>query len=46
MADDAMACLERTRGRSFGKRDWVTRDTDWSLLRDHPSFQELLAKLP
>jgi TolB-like protein/Tfp pilus assembly protein PilF len=37
--------LERLFARGWGKRDWVEHDPDYDILRDHPRFQELVARL-
>ncbi|HKU16639.1 MAG TPA: winged helix-turn-helix domain-containing protein [Steroidobacteraceae bacterium] len=41
----ALDVLERVFGRGWGKRDWVEHDPDYDIVRDHPRFKALLAKL-
>ncbi len=43
--EEALACLERTFARGFGKRDWIEHDPDYDSLRDDPRFQAMLDKL-
>ncbi|HTS80335.1 MAG TPA: protein kinase [Myxococcaceae bacterium] len=45
MTEEALACLEKSFGRGWGKRDWVNNDPDYDSLRDDPRFQALVAKL-
>ena len=45
MKEEALACLEKSFGRGWGKRDWVNNDSDYDFLRDDPRFQALVAKL-
>jgi non-specific serine/threonine protein kinase len=46
MKEEALACLERTFSRGFGKRDWIENDPDYDSIRDDPRFQAMLDKLP
>jgi non-specific serine/threonine protein kinase len=43
--EEALACLEQTFARGFGKRDWIEHDPDYDSLRDDPRFQAMLEKL-
>jgi len=43
--DAAIAILERSLGRGWGKLDWIANDPDYDTLRDDPRFQLLLTKL-
>lgn len=45
LADEALELLERTFARGFGKRDWIEHDPDYDLIRDHPRFKAMLARL-
>jgi serine/threonine protein kinase/tetratricopeptide (TPR) repeat protein len=45
MKEEAMVCLEKIYGRGLGKREWLDRDPDYDMLRDHPRFRALLAKV-
>jgi tetratricopeptide (TPR) repeat protein len=43
--EEALACLQRTFARGFGKRDWIEHDPDYDILRDDPRFQAMMEKL-
>ena len=43
--EEALDVLERVFARGWGKRDWVAHDPDYDILRDHPRFKKLLARL-
>ena len=43
--EEALACLEQTLARGFGKRDWIEQDPDYDSIRDDPRFQAMLDKL-
>ena len=45
MKEEALALLETTLGRGYGKRDWLENDPDYDLIRDDPRFQAMMAKL-
>ena len=42
---EAIRCLERAVEAGFGHRDWIEQDPDLDALREHPRFQELVARL-
>jgi adenylate cyclase len=42
--DEALDCLEDAMKQGFGNRDWLERDPDLDAIRDHPRFQELMAR--
>jgi tetratricopeptide (TPR) repeat protein len=43
--EEAMRCLERAVEAGFGNREWIEQDPDLNPLREHPRFQELVARL-
>ncbi len=42
---DALDCLEASMGQGGLAREWITNDPDLDPVRDHPRFQEMLARL-
>ncbi len=42
--DDALAMLARAIAAGYANLDWVRRDPDLTILRDHPRFVELVGK--
>jgi len=45
-SEDALECLERAAARGLTQRGWYANDSNLATLRDHPRFQQLLARLP
>lgn len=45
LKEEALALLERTFARGWGKRDWIENDPDYDSIRDDPRFQAMLEKL-
>jgi serine/threonine protein kinase/tetratricopeptide (TPR) repeat protein len=45
LKEEAIALLERSFAKGFGKRDWIEHDPDYDNLRDDQRFQSMLAKL-
>jgi len=43
--ESAIETLGKAMDAGFGHRKWVEHDSDLDPLRDHPRFQELLARL-
>ena len=43
--EEALDLLERFFGRGMGKRDWVEHDPDYDVVREHPRFKAMFAKL-
>ncbi len=43
--EEAIRCLERAVEVGFGNREWIEQDPDLKPLREHPRFQELVARL-
>jgi adenylate cyclase len=44
--EDALECLDKAAARGLTQRGWYENDSDLAPLRDHPRFQQLLARLP
>jgi adenylate cyclase len=44
-ADQALDTLEDALDRAVTNLAWIANDPDWSELRGHPRFQELLSRL-
>ncbi len=42
---DALRALERAVTLGYNDYDWMQQDPDFEGLKDHPAFQQLLAKL-
>ncbi len=45
MKEEALACLEKSFGRGYGKGDWVKNDPDYDPIRGDPRFEAMIAKL-
>jgi adenylate cyclase len=44
--EDALECLDQAASRGVTQKGWYENDSDLVPLRDHPRFQQLLARLP
>ena len=44
--EDALECLDQAASRGVTQKGWYENDSDLAPLRDHPRFQQLLARLP
>jgi adenylate cyclase len=44
--EDALECLDQAAARGVTQSGWYENDSDLNALRDHPRFQQLLARLP
>jgi TolB-like protein/Flp pilus assembly protein TadD len=44
--DEALDLLERNVAVGWGNAEWVRNDPDWTPLRDHPRFRDLVARMP
>jgi TolB-like protein/Flp pilus assembly protein TadD len=46
IADEALEGLEKALRGGFGNKKWIENDPDFSSLRDHPRFRELIGTEP
>jgi TolB-like protein/Flp pilus assembly protein TadD len=44
--EEALECLDQAAARGVTQKGWYEKDSDLAPLRDHPRFQQLLARLP